>query len=161
MTYLYRASVWALFLFFSGSKSFSQTAYNFSYNGTTYAVTYTLVSPLQNPALFNDTNMPWWGDQTAARAFTLGVGNNLGTVQEYYGPLFAYNYIQTNPAQVVTYRFDTRTTSTVLQGVYPLTYQAYYATATAVPEIDANALPKGLLLLLCLFFIFPRKQRSP
>jgi hypothetical protein len=158
-------SLSALFLFLSATAvCAANPTFDFSYTPvlggptTTYSVTYNLYTYDADSALFNPTNMPWWGQDEMTQAFATGVSDQLGTPNSsagtLYGPLFAFSESSND---VFFYAYDGSSTqflATQTDGAW------YYATATILPEIDGATLPKAILLLGSLYLIAANRRRA-
>jgi hypothetical protein len=160
----------------AAAVSFSTEFVNVTVSGQAYQVRYFTLpgntslnsSPYSN--FLNTNDMPWWGNETSARAFATAVQYNPGDMNhnplpgtDKAGLLFAYSFggpgfqaahwIENEPTGYIPFA----TTSTIPFGIPP---ELRLAVLQAVPEIDGALLPQAALLAAG-SLIWMRRRKEP
>jgi hypothetical protein len=157
-------SITLLLVSMGGVAKAQQTNYDF--NSTTYTLnifngTWSQFQSAK-PDYSNSAITPWWGNQSTAESFALGVGTNLGpNTDGVYGPLFVFLDTGTTiiAADYNPYSLSAGSASGWSQSTnFNWAYVSSSSPSGVVPEMNASLIPQVGLLLGCLFFLMGRKK---
>ena len=178
LTQLKKLLLVSITLLLGAMCSWANADTNYDFGGTTYTLsiyngTWSQFQSAE-PSYSNVAITPWWGNQSAAEIFALGVGTNLGFVDNSglssVGPMFAFsgsplttvNYSPGDPEFPPPRNLpDAQSFSGWGESLnFNWTYVSSSSPAGSAPEMNASFIPQVALMLACLFFLLGRKKEN-